>query len=199
MLKIITTGFMAGVAAVAVATSALAGAGATGAKMAQQKATQQTAYDHSFRSIEGAPLPLSAYKGKVLLVVNTASKCGFTKQYDGLQKLWAAQNKNGLVVIGVPSNNFMGQEPGTEAEIKKFCSLNYGVDFPMTAKTDVVGKNAHPFYQWATASLGRSAVPGWNFHKILIGKDGKAIAAFGSRITPDDKDLTKAIAAALKG
>lgn len=199
MLKKSILAMCAGALAVAVGTTAVAGAGATGQKMAARKAMmEKSAHDFGFTSIDGAALPLSAYKGKVILVVNTASKCGFTKQYDGLQKLWTEKKSAGLVVLGVPANDFFKQEPGTEAEIKKFCSLNYGVTFPMTSKTKVVGDGAHPFYLWSAANLGKSGVPGWNFHKILIGKDGKAIAGFGSKVTPDDKALRTAIDTALK-
>jgi glutathione peroxidase len=199
MLKKSILAMCSGALAVAVGTTAVAGAGAQGQKMAMRKALlEKTAYDFGFTSIDGTSLPLSAYKGKVILVVNTASKCGFTKQYEGLQNLWTEKKSAGLVILGVPSNDFFKQEPGTEAEIKKFCSLNYGVTFPMTSKVKVVGDGADPFYVWSSASLGKSGTPGWNFHKILIGKDGKAIAGFGSKVTPDDKALRTAIEAALK-
>jgi len=129
--------------------------------------------------------------------VNTASKCGLTPQYDGLEKLYTDYRDKGVVVLGVPCNQFMGQEPGTEGEIETFCRTTFGVDFPMTGKVDVKGEGAHPFYKWAEAVLGEPAVPVWNFHKILIGKDGKAIRAFGPRTEPLDAEVTGAIAAAL--
>ena len=155
------------------------------------------AYDYSFDAINGGALPLTTFKDKVVLVVNTASKCGLTPQYDGLEKLYSDYKDKGLVVLGVPCNQFMGQEPGTDAEIQTFCSTTFGIDFPMTAKVDVKGEGAHPFYKWAEAELGEPAVPVWNFHKILIGKDGQAIRAFGPRTEPLDDEVTGAIKAAL--
>lgn len=156
-----------------------------------------TAHDFAFTSIDGAPLPLSDFKGKAVLVVNTASKCGLTPQYEGLETLYRENKDHGLVVLGVPSNQFAGQEPGTDAEIKDFCTLNYAVDFPMTAKVDVKDAARHPFYAWAEAALGPTAVPVWNFHKILIGPDGEAVAAFGPRTEPLDPEITSAVAAVL--
>ena len=153
-----------------------------------------TAHDFTFTSIDGAPLPLSDFKGKAVLVVNTASKCGLTPQYEGLETLYRENRDHGLVVLGVPSNQFAGQEPGTDAEIKDFCTLNYAVDFPMTAKVDVKDAARHPFYAWAEEALGPTAVPVWNFHKILIGPDGEAVAAFGPRTDPLDPEITSAVA-----
>ena len=155
------------------------------------------AYDFSFTSIDGDPLPLSSFKGKPVLVVNTASKCGLTPQYDGLEKLYTDYKDKGLVVLGVPCNQFMGQEPGTEAEIQTFCATTFGIDFPMTSKVDVKEDDAHPFYKWAAGSLGEPAVPVWNFHKILIGKNGEALQAFGPRTDPQDEGLVGAIEKAL--
>ncbi|WP_332770446.1 glutathione peroxidase [Phenylobacterium sp.] len=157
----------------------------------------QDAYDFSFNSIDGAPLPLTSFKDKVVLVVNTASKCGLTPQYEGLEKLYSDYKDKGLVVLGVPSNQFAGQEPGADAEIAEFCTTNFGVDFPMTSKTDVKGDEAHPFYKWAKDTLGEPAEPVWNFHKLLLGKDGKLIRAFGPRTEPLDNEITGAIEAAL--
>jgi len=156
-----------------------------------------TAHDFEFHAIDGGPLPLVQFKGKPILVVNTASKCGFTRQYAGLEALWSQYKDHGLVVLGVPANNFFGQEPGTDSQIAHFCSLTYGVDFPMTAKTDVVGRRAHPFYQWVKGALGKGGKPRWNFHKILIGKEGQPIAGFGSRTEPSAPELIRAIEAAL--
>jgi glutathione peroxidase len=156
-----------------------------------------SAYDYSFSTIGGEPLPLTAFKDKVVLVVNTASQCGLTPQYDGLEQLYSAYKDKGLVVLGVPCNQFAGQEPGSEAEIKDFCETRFGVDFPLTAKVDVKGEGAHPFYRWAEAELGEPAVPVWNFHKILVGKDGEAIRAFGPRTDPLDSEVTDAIEKAL--
>jgi glutathione peroxidase len=156
-----------------------------------------SAYDYSFTSIDGEPLPLSTFKGKPVLVVNTASKCGLTPQYEGLEKLYRDYRDQGLVVLGVPCNQFAGQEPGTEAEIKDFCQLKFDVDFPMTAKVDVKDAARHPFYAWAEEKLGTPAVPVWNFHKILVGKDGEAVAAFGPRTDPLDAEITGAVEKAL--
>jgi len=156
-----------------------------------------SAHDFSFTSIDGAPMAMADFAGKAVLVVNTASKCGLTPQYAGLQTLWAQYRDKGLVVLGVPCNDFGGQEPGSEEEVRDFCAANYQIDFPMTSKNPVIGAGAHPLYKWAEAEAGESAVPQWNFHKLLIGGDGGLAAAFGSAVTPDDGALTKAVEAAL--
>ena len=155
------------------------------------------AYDFSFTGIDGKPMPLSRFRGHPVLVVNVASKCGLTPQYTGLEQLYSDYKDQGLVVLGVPCNQFMGQEPGTDAEIASFCSLTYGVEFPMTSKVDVKGDHAHPFYAWMKQQLGQVAEPVWNFHKLLIGKDGAAIKAFDPRTEPLAHDLTAAIEGAL--
>ncbi len=151
------------------------------------------AYDFSFTSIDGTPLPLTTFRGKPVLVVNTASKCGLTPQYEGLEALYREYRDQGLVVLGVPCNQFAGQEPGTEAEIKAFCEVKFDVDFPMTGKVDVKGDARHPFYAWAEEKLGEGAVPVWNFHKILIGADGEAVQAFGPRTEPQDEGRVAAV------
>jgi glutathione peroxidase len=156
-----------------------------------------SAFDYEFKTIDGAPLPLTTFKDKVVLVVNTASACGLTPQYEGLEKLYSDYRDQGLVVLGVPCNQFAGQEPGTEAEIKDFCETKFNIDFPLTAKVDVKGESAHPFYKWAKDVLGEPAEPVWNFHKILIGKDGRAIRAFGPRTEPSDAEMTAEIEKAL--
>ncbi|MCI5045347.1 MAG: glutathione peroxidase [Aquisalinus sp.] len=150
----------------------------------------QSAYSFSFTSLHGEDMPLAQYNDKVLLVVNTASRCGFTHQYDALQNLWEMYEAQGLVVIGVPSNDFGGQEPGSEQEIKKFCEANFGINFPMTEKTIVIGTNAHPFYRWISTVKGR---PRWNFHKYLIGRDGQPVKAFPSSVEPLSETLTSSI------
>lgn len=156
-----------------------------------------TAHDHAFTAIDGAPLPMTTFKDKVVLVVNVASKCGLTPQYDGLEKLYSDYRDQGLVVLGVPCNQFVGQEPGGETEIAEFCRTTFGVDFPMTAKVDVKGDAAHPFYKWAVAQVGEPAEPVWNFHKLLVGKDGTLINVFGPRTDPQDPEIKAAIEAAL--
>ena len=156
-----------------------------------------SAHEFAFQTIDGQPLPMTSFRDKVVLVVNTASKCGLTPQYDGLEKLYTDYKGRGLVVLGVPCNQFAGQEPGTEAEIKSFCETRFDVDFPMTAKVDVKDAGRHPFYAWAEEKLGAPAVPVWNFHKILIGKDGEALAAFGPRTDPQDAGLKQAVEQAL--
>ena len=149
------------------------------------------------RKINGQSTTLGDYLGKVMLVVNVASKCGLTPQYEGLEALYSQYRDKGLVVLGVPCNQFMGQEPGSEAEIKSFCETRFSVDFPMTSKVEVKGDGAHPFYKWAEAGLGEPAVPVWNFHKILVGRDGQLVRAFGPRTEPQDPEVTAAIDAAL--
>jgi glutathione peroxidase len=153
--------------------------------------------DREFRPLaKKDPVNLcSLAEGKVVLVVNTASKCGFTPQYEGLEKLYAERKDDGLVVIGFPSNDFMGQEPGTEEEIAEFCTLTYGVKFPMFEKVSVKEGAADPFFS-ALAKAG-GGYPGWNFHKYLIGRDGQVIEGFGSRVKPDDAKLAAKIDAAL--
>jgi glutathione peroxidase len=162
-----------------------------GAKATEPMAN--SAYDFSFTSIEGEPLPLSSFKGKVVLVVNTASQCGFTPQYTDLQDVWTRYRERGLVVLGVPSNDFGGQEPGSEAEIKAFCEVNFAVDFPLTTKEQVTGEAAHPFYRWAAGELGFAAKPRWNFHKYLIGPDGKLADWFATTTKPTAPKVVKAI------
>jgi glutathione peroxidase len=156
-----------------------------------------TAHDLAFETISGSALPLSQFKDKLVLVVNVASKCGLTPQYDGLVSLYHTYKDRGLVVLGVPCNQFAGQEPGTEAEIETFCSTTYGVDFPLTSKVDVKGEAVHPFYAWAKQQVGEPAEPVWNFHKLLVGKDGSLINVFGPRTVPEDPEIVSAIEAAL--
>lgn len=157
----------------------------------------KTAHDFSFKSIDGADLSLSDYAGKTVLVVNTASQCSFTAQYAGLESLHEQYGPKGLVVLGVPSNDFGGQEPGTEGEIATFCETSFGVKFPMTAKAVVLGDDAHPFYKWARDQLGEGLAPKWNFHKYLFGKDGKLLTAVGSAVEPTSDEARAAIEAAL--
>jgi len=160
-------------------------------------ASETTAWDFAFTSIDGKPMPLSDFKGKVLLVVNTASFCGFTKQYEALQALDAKYQSQGFHVIGVPSNDFGGQEPKAAGEIKEFCEGMFGVTFPLTDKVVVSGDGAHPFYAWARDQLGWLNAPKWNFHKYLVGRDGKLVTSFYSSTAPDADRLVKAVEAEL--
>ena len=151
-----------------------------------------TAYDYAFNSIDGDLIKLSQYKGKVIVVVNVASRCGYTPQYEDLQTLWSEYKNKDLVVLGVPTNNFR-QEPGNNKEIKDFCETNFGITFPMTEKISVIGNNSHPFYKWARKDYGIGAIPKWNFHKIIIGKDGKVAETFSSITKPSSKKFVKVI------
>ncbi len=151
------------------------------------------AHQFEFRSIEGKPLKLKDFEGHPLLVVNTASECGFTPQYAGLEALWRKYRDRGLVVLGVPSNDFGRQEPGTEAEIRNFCTTRYGVTFPMTGKYEVSGKGAHPLYHWIVAQAGEAAAPRWTFHKYLIDGKGDLAGVYPSKVKPDDAKLVQAI------
>jgi glutathione peroxidase len=149
------------------------------------------AYDFNFKGLDGDQINLKDYEDKVIIVVNVASRCGYTPQYSDLQKLWS-DNKDDLVVIGVPTNNFK-QEPKNNADIKKFCESNFGITFPMSEKVDVIGSNAHPFFKWAKKNYGISAIPKWNFHKIIIGKDGKVKDTFASFTKPNSKKFLNVI------
>ena len=156
------------------------------------------AHDFTFERIEGGALPLADYRGKTLLLVNTASQCGFTRQYAALQDLWETYRDRGLVVLGVPSDDFGGQEPGTAAEIKQFCTVNFDIDFPMTDKVRIKGEEAHPYYRWVAAQ-GRLKTPRWNFFKHLIDADGNLVDWFGSTTRPDAPKLIAAIEKQLDG
>lgn len=151
----------------------------------------KTFFDLNINSISGNPLNLSKLEGKTILLVNVASNCGFTNQYEDLQKLYDNFKVRGLVVIGIPTNQFGGQEPGTESEIKDFCETNFNITFPMTSKYEVKGDGAHPIYVWAKETFGRSTVPKWNFHKILINKDGKIVDTFASFTNPLSKKIIR--------
>ncbi|MFG1182581.1 glutathione peroxidase [Xanthobacter versatilis] len=173
----------------------------------------QALFDIPLKRIDGTPATLGDFRGKVLLVVNVASKCGLTPQYAALEKLYEARHGDGLEILGFPANDFGAQEPGTESEIASFCSLTYGVTFPMFEKISVVGATRHPLYDALVAARpettdeegrrpsGRSASPSdvsWNFEKFVVGRDGRVIARFSPRVTPDDPRLTKALDAALE-
>ena len=154
---------------------------------------KKLAYDFKFRDLDGSVLSLSDYKGKVIVIVNVASQCGFTKQYEDMQKVWMKYQDKGVVMLGVPSNDFGNQEPGNNADIKTFCEAKFGISFPMTEKVMVKGAEAHPFYIWAKDNHGNSAIPKWNFHKIIIGKNGKIAETFTSITNPSSKKFTKAL------
>jgi glutathione peroxidase len=156
-----------------------------------------SAHDFEFETIDGGRFALADCAGRPVLVVNTASECGFTPQYAGLQRLWARYREQGLVVLAVPSNDFGAQEPGGAAEIRAFCESRFGVDFPLAAKQPVIGAEAHPFYRWIEAEAGEAAAPRWNFHKYLIGPDGALVGAWPSRVDPLAGEVTEAIEALL--
>ncbi|WP_419814905.1 glutathione peroxidase [Glacieibacterium sp.] len=156
-----------------------------------------SAYDVTMTGIDGTPLPFAQYKGKVIMVVNTASMCGNTPQYEGLEKLYEAYNAKGLTIIGVPSKDFGDQEFGSNKEVKTFCDAKFGIKFPLTETSTVKGPGAVPFYRWAAATLGPDQVPTWNFHKYLVGRDGKLIRAFGNKVQPGAPEVTAAVEAAL--
>jgi glutathione peroxidase len=150
-------------------------------------------------TLDGTPMPSDVLAGKAVMFVNVASKCGYTRQYDGLQKLWNARKDDGLMIVGVPCNQFGGQEPGSPEEIATFCRMEYGVDFPLLAKQSVNGAERSPLYEWLISSTaGGDKDIGWNFEKFVVDRKGNVVARFASRTTPQDDDLAKAIDAALK-
>jgi glutathione peroxidase len=169
------------------AASALlaSGATATGARESSRRA-----HEFSFTTIDGEAMPLAQFAGRPMLVVNTASRCGFTGQYDGLQAVWNRYRDRGLVVIGVPSDDFR-QELDSNAAVKDFCEMNYGIDFPMTTITAVKGSRAHPFYAWAAEVMG--IAPRWNFHKYLVDGEGRLVASFATPVDPLSRQITDAI------
>jgi len=152
-----------------------------------------SAHGFEFQGITGETIRLADYAGRPVLVVNTASECGYTPQYADLESLWSQYRDKGLVVLGVPSNDFGEQEPGDEAAIQAFCNSNFGIDFPMTAKQTVIGGAAHPFYRWVVEELGEIAAPKWNFHKYLVGPDGELAGLWPSDVGPLDAEITGAI------
>jgi glutathione peroxidase len=161
-------------------------------------APASSAHAFSFERIDGGTINLREFAGRPVLVVNTASRCGFTRQYAGLQDLWSRYRQRGLIVIGVPANDFAGQEPGSNEEIMGFCSGTFGVTFPLAAKSTVVGGSAHPFYRWA-ASERPGDTPRWNFHKYLIGRDGRIAAVFPTSVDPLDPRVIRAVEQAFLG
>ena len=149
-------------------------------------------FDFKINSISGEQIDLKDYENKVILVVNTASYCGFTKQYDDLQLLWENYKSDGLIVLGIPSNSF-NQEKKVDSDVKEFCEVNFNINFPMTTITEVKGENSHELFKWAEKNYGKSAIPKWNFHKILINKEGKIEETYNSFIKPMSKKITSKI------
>ena len=170
----------------------LAGVVAAPAAAAAQGMSRMTAYAFSFAALKGGDIKLSDYAGKPILVVNTASQCGYTPQYAGLQELWKRYRDRGLMIVAVPSNDFGGQEPGGVSEIEHTAHIGYGVNFPLAAKAEVRGQNPHPFYKWAAAEKPLE-LPRWNFHKYLIGRDGHIAASLPAQVAPDDPRMIAAI------
>lgn len=160
---------------------------------------EPTAYDFELNTLAGEPLDLRRFAGRPMLVVNTASKCGFTPQYKGLQDIWSLYGDRGLVVIGVPSHDFGQQEPGSASDIKAFCSLNYGVSFPMTEKLHVRGAAAHPLFKWFGHQGGALSRPRWNFYKYIVGRDGSLSTWFTSLTKPDNARLRSALDRVVQG
>ena len=154
--------------------------------------SEKSFFDFSINLINGEKLELSKFSGNVVLLVNTASYCGFTKQYDDLQELWDTYKENKVIILGVPSNSF-NQEKNSSKEVKNFCETNFNINFPMTEITSVKGDDAHSIYKWAKKSFGNSASPKWNFHKILIDKNGRVVDTFAPFTKPTSKKILKAI------
>ena len=152
---------------------------------------EKVAYDFNFKDLDGSPLNLSEYRGKVIVAINVASQCGFTNQYEDMQQVWEKYRSKGIIILGIPSNDFGKQEPGSNEDIKNFCEAKFGISFPMTEKVSVKGSEAHPFYIWARENYGKSAIPKWNFHKIIIDKNGKIAETFSSITNPSSKKFIK--------
>ena len=152
---------------------------------------EKIAYDFNFKDLDGSPLNLSEYRGKVIVAINVASQCGFTNQYEDMQQVWEKYRSKGIIILGIPSNDFGKQEPGTNEDIKNFCEAKFGISFPMTEKVSVKGSEAHPFYIWARENYGKSAIPKWNFHKIIIDKHGKIAETFSSITKPSSEKFIK--------
>ncbi len=168
---------------------------------AKETTAAKSVHEFALKNIDGQDVKLDAYKGKVTLLVNVASKCGYTPQYDGLQAIYAKYKEKGFVVLGFPANNFMGQEPGTDEEIKTFCQTKYNVSFPLFTKISVKGADIHPLYQFLTSKETNPEFGGditWNFNKFLVDKNGKVIARFATKDKPEEEKITQAIEQALK-
>jgi len=177
---------------------ALLATAATITPASAQQMSRPTAFAFSFAGLDGQSIRLANYSGKPILIVNTASQCGYTPQFAGLQELWSRYRSRGLVIIGVPSNDFGHQEPGTPTEILQFAHNQYGVSFPLASKVEVSGENAHPFYKWAALERPGS-VPRWNFHKFLIGRQGHIVGSYPAAVEPLDPEIIAAIEKELPG
>jgi glutathione peroxidase len=164
----------------------------------EAKMSKLNAHQFSFTDIDGKDMPLSQFNGKTILIINTATGCGFAKQLSEMEKLWDKYKDKGLIVIGVPSNDFGGQQPGTDAEIKDICTKNFGTSFPLTTKTKVSGADSHPFYKWASEQTNFLGTPKWNFHKYLISPQGDFIDYFSSTTSPTSQSITNAIEKSLR-
>jgi len=184
-------------ALLALGATAFAGAGLATTATAKGKPVKDSIHQFRVRTIDGKERPLADYGGKALLVVNTASKCGFTPQYKGLEALYQKYRSRGFEVLAFPANNFMGQEPGSDAEIASFCEVNYKTTFPLFSKISVKGKDIAPLYSWLTKDSGFAGDIGWNFTKFLVGPDGKVVARFDSRTDPLDPKLVSQLEATL--
>ncbi|BCW88683.1 Hydroperoxy fatty acid reductase gpx1 [Alphaproteobacteria bacterium SO-S41] len=156
-------------------------------------ADEKSIYDFTLETLQGKPLPLKQFEGRPIIIVNTASKCGFTPQYKGLQAVWTERKEDGLVIIGIPSNDFGKQEPGGAGEIAEFCEINYGVDFPIAAKTPVSGRDAHPIIKFLGGEGGFLSKPRWNFYKYLVGRDGHLSTWFSSLTKPESASFKRAV------
>ena len=159
---------------------------------------KKLAYNFNFKDLDGSTINLSEYRDKVIVAINVASQCGFTNQYEDMQKIWEKYQSRGVIILGIPSNDFGKQEPGSNKDIKNFCEAKFGISFPMTEKVAVKGPDAHPFYIWARENYGKSAIPKWNFHKIIINKDGKIQDTFASITNPSSNRFINALEKALK-
>ena len=200
-LAVVVAAVLVWAAADAACAAETATTGTAAAAPAKEERAMKTVHDFSMKDIDGKDVALADYKGKVLVIVNVASKCGFTSQYDGLEKLSEKYKDRGVVVLGFPANNFMGQEPGTDAEIKEFCTTKFGVSFPMFSKISVKGGDIHPLFGYLTGKETAGEFAGdvsWNFNKFVVGRDGRVAARFGSRTKPDDAELVAAIEKALE-
>jgi len=195
-MKILKVGLLFLVLALVAAVVLLYGYGMILNPTPSEPVNASSVYDFTMKDIDGNDVKLDAFKGRVIMIVNTASKCGYTPQYEGLEAIYEKYKDRGFVILGFPANNFMGQEPGTEKEIKEFCALKYNVTFPMFSKISVAGRDQHPLYGFLTNKATNPEFGGeisWNFNKFLIGKDGKVVGRFATAVKPEDASVITAI------